>query len=73
VAIKEEGSDYFSRDHLFIDHDGIPMLVEVKRSTDTRGRREIVGQLLEYAANACAYWNVGRLRDIFEERCRERV
>ena len=34
------------------------------------GRREVVGQLFEYAANACAYWNVGRLRDIFEERCR---
>jgi hypothetical protein len=69
VAIKEAGSDYFSLDHLFIDQDGIPTLVEVKRSTDTRGRREVVGQLLEYAANACAYWNVEKLRDTFERRC----
>lgn len=46
------GSGRWSVDHLFLDQDGIPTLVEVKRSTDTRIRREVVGQLLEYAANA---------------------
>ena len=71
VAIAEGGSDYFSLDHLFIDQDGIPTLVEVKRSTDTRIRREVIGQMLEYAANACAYWDVSRLRAIFELRCKE--
>jgi hypothetical protein len=30
----------WSVDHLFIDQDGIPTFVEVKRSTDTRIRRE---------------------------------
>ena len=28
-----------------------PTLVEVKRSTDTRIRREVVGQMLDYAAH----------------------
>ena len=42
----------WSVDHLFLDQDGIPTFVEVKRSSDTRLRREVVGQLLEYAANS---------------------
>jgi hypothetical protein len=42
----------WSVDHLFLDQDGIPTLVEVKRSSDTRLRREVVGQLLEYAGHA---------------------
>lgn len=69
IAIGEGGSDYFSLDHLFVDQDGIPTLVEVKRSTDTRLRREVIGQMLEYAANACAYWDAERLRALFERRC----
>jgi hypothetical protein len=69
IAIAEGAADYFSLDHLFIDQDGIPTLVEVKRSTDTRLRREVVGQMLEYAANACAYWDAGRLRSVFARRC----
>jgi len=69
IAIGEGGSDYFSLDHLFVDQDGIPTLVEVKRSTDTRLRREVIGQMLEYAANACAFWDAARLRSVFEGRC----
>ena len=41
----------WSIDHLFVDQDGVPTLVEVKRKTDTRLRREVVGQMLDYAAN----------------------
>lgn len=37
----------WSLDHLFLDGDGVPVLVEVKRSSDTRIRREVVGQMLE--------------------------
>ena len=69
IAVAEGGGDYFSLDHLFIDQDGIPTLVEVKRSTDTRLRREVIGQMLEYAANACAFWTSERLRSVFERRC----
>lgn len=69
VPDSSDSGSRWSIDHLLLDQDGIPTLVEVKRSTDTRIRREVVGQLLDYAANAVAYWPVNRLRDWFEERC----
>src|ERR1035437_9301651 len=52
VPDDEGAADRWSLDHLFLDQDGIPTLVEVKRSSDTRIRREVVGQMLDYAANA---------------------
>ena len=66
VPGQEGGGDQWFLDHLFIDQDGIPTLVEVKRSTDTRIRREVVAQMLDYAANATVYWPVGLLRQKFE-------
>ena len=62
----------WSVDHLFLDQDGIPTLVEVKRSTDTRIRREVVGQMLDYAANAIVYWPVEHIRSQFELTCGKR-
>lgn len=66
---EEAGSDRWSVDHLYLDQDAIPTLVEVKRSSDTRIRREVVGQMLDYAANAIIYWPVETLRAKFEARC----
>ena len=63
---EEEGSARWSVDHLFLDQDGVPTIVEVKRSSDTRIRREVVGQMLDYAANAVVYWPIERLRARFE-------
>src|SRR5204862_333114 len=63
-----DGTGRWSLDHLFLDQDAIPTLVEVKRSSDTRIRREVVGQMLDYAANASTYWDAGRLRSSFETR-----
>lgn len=71
IASEEEGSGRWSVDHLFIDQDGIPTLVEVKRSSDTRIRREVVGQLLEYAANATVHWPIEMIREKFEKKCEE--
>ncbi len=51
-----------SLDHLFLDQDAVPTLVEVKRSSDLRARREVVAQMLDYAANAASEWNAGLLR-----------
>ncbi len=65
----DTGVDRWSVDHLFLDQDGVPTIVEVKRSTDTRIRREVVGQMLEYAANAVVYWPAEELRRRFEENC----
>lgn len=52
----------WSLDHLFLDQDGIPTFVECKRSSDTRGRREVVAQMLDYAANGISYWSLERIR-----------
>lgn len=51
-----------SLDHLFLDQSGVPVLVEVKRASDTRARREVVAQMLDYAANGVATWQ-NDLRD----------
>jgi hypothetical protein len=69
VPDAEAGNSRWSVDHLFVDQDAVPTLVEVKRSTDTRIRREVVGQMLDYAANVAAYWSPGAIRLVFEERC----
>lgn len=65
-------SNRWSVDHLFLDQEGIPTLVEVKRSTDTRIRREVVGQMLDYAANAVLYWPVENIRLTWEQQCGHR-
>jgi hypothetical protein len=52
------GGAQWSADHVFLDQDAVPTIVEVKRSSDTRIRREVVGQMLDYAANAVVYWPV---------------
>ena len=49
-------------DHVLLDQDGIPTFIEVKRSTDTRIRREVVGQMLEYVANAVVFWGADDMR-----------
>ncbi|QDU36857.1 hypothetical protein Mal4_11570 [Maioricimonas rarisocia] len=69
VPDSEQGSGKWSLDHLFIDQDAVPTLVEVKRSSDLRIRREVVGQMLDYAANAVAYWPIEQIRTRFELRC----
>jgi len=69
IAGEEGGTNRWSLDHLFLDQDGIPTLIEVKRSTDTRIRREVVGQMLDYAANAVVYWPVDLIRNRFEALC----
>lgn len=60
--------DRWSIDHVFIDHEAIPTFIEVKRSSDVRIRREVVGQLIEYAANAKRHWASGHLRQLCQKR-----
>lgn len=62
-----EGGNRWSVDHLFLDREGIPTLVEVKRSSDTRLRREVIGQMLDYAANAVVYWSVAKIHSEIEK------
>lgn len=62
-----DGPNVWSLDHLFVDGEGVPVVVEVKRSSDTRIRREVVGQMLDYAANGSKYWPVASLRQLASE------
>ncbi len=62
----------WSLDLLMVDQDGIPTLVECKRFRDTRARREVIGQMFDYAANASFYLNQDTLTQYLEEQARNR-
>ena len=69
VPDKSDGSGRWSSDHLFLDQDGVPTLVELKRASDPRARREVVAQMLDYAANAVKWWKAEKIKGWLEERC----
>lgn len=70
VADSESGSGRWSLDHLFVTREAVPVLVEVKRWTDHRLRREVVAQMLDYAANASTSWTEETVEHAFRETCR---
>jgi hypothetical protein len=67
ISDDETSGSRWALDHLFLDQDGIPTLVEVKRSSNRELRRQVVGQMFDYAANAIRYGDVGRIRRLFRE------
>lgn len=69
VQGEEDGAARWSLDHLFLDQEAVPTLVEVKKGANTDIRRKVIGQMLDYAANAVAYWPVEEIRAKFETRC----
>jgi hypothetical protein len=69
VTVTGDATTWFL-DHLFVDQDGTPTLVEVKRGSNPELRRKVLGQMLDYAANAQLGWPPGDLRTRFENRCR---
>ncbi len=71
IAERPDESPRWSLDHLIVDQDAVPTLVEVKRSANTEIRRTIVGQLLEYAAHASRTWTADMMRDRFAASCEE--
>ncbi len=71
TALEEDGVDRWNLDHLFLDQDGIPTLAEVKRSCDAEMRQKMLGQMLDYAANALIYWPFESIVTQFEVNCRE--
>jgi hypothetical protein len=66
VPDHEGGGGWWAVDHLAVDQDSVPTFVEVKRASDTRARREVVAQMLDYAANGSVFWTPGQLRSWFE-------
>jgi hypothetical protein len=67
VPDRDGGGTWWPVDHLFVDQDAVPTFVEVKRASDTRSRREVVAQMLDYAANGSVFWTPGQLRGWFED------
>ncbi len=65
VPDEAEGSGRWALDHLFVDQDAVPTLVEAKRAANSQLRREVVGQLLDYVANATRYWRASDLAAAF--------
>lgn len=71
IASEDSGYDRWAIDHLFLDQDGVPTLVEVKRSSDTRIRREVVGQMFDYAANAVVHWSLEKMQAEYLRNCEQ--
>ncbi len=61
------GSNRWSIDFFIVDQEGIPTFVECKRHDDSRSRREVIGQMLDYAANGHYYWNAAELTQFASE------
>lgn len=71
IADEPDGADRWYLDHLFLDQDGIPTLVECKRTSDPRARREVVAQMLDYAANATVHWPIATLQAAAEDTAQQ--
>lgn len=61
------GDNRWSIDLFFVDQDAMPTFIECKRYSDTRAKREVVGQMLEYAANGHYYWSKEDMRNYAEQ------
>ena len=67
VAETSDSAYRWALDHLIIDQDATPTLVEVKRGSNSEISRTIVGQMLDYAAHGSQTFNADQLRQAFEE------
>ena len=67
IAENIDSGARWALDHLLVDQDAMPTLVEVKRGRNPEIRRAVVGQMLEYAAHAAQSWTAPELRRAFEE------
>ena len=67
IAESSDAAARWAVDHLLVDQDAVPTLVEVKRGSSPEIRRTIVGQMLEYAAHGARTWTADNLRHAFEE------
>lgn len=52
----------WSLDHLYVDQKNILTLVETKLFQNPESRREVIGQIIEYAASAIELWGGGSAR-----------
>lgn len=57
----------WSVDHVLVDQRGILTLVEAKLVENRESRRDVIGQVMDYAASAQQSWGDGRLRRLCAE------
>ena len=70
IADVVDGGHRWSLDHLLIDQDAVPTMVETKLSRNPESRRAVIGQMMDYAAHATQTWDATEIRHAFEERCK---
>ncbi|NEQ39402.1 MAG: hypothetical protein F6K40_25365 [Okeania sp. SIO3I5] len=68
---EEEMTQEWALSHLFLDQEAIPTLVEVKPTHNREVRQKVVGEMIDYAANAGIYWPLESIIAKFEVNCRE--
>ncbi|MBE9187835.1 hypothetical protein IQ270_25130 [Microcoleus sp. LEGE 07076] len=68
----EETAVQWSLDHLFLDQNAVPTLVDVRRTPNAELRQKVLGQSIDYAANAVVHWPVDSIIAMFEANCRDR-
>ncbi len=72
IASDADAGNRWAVDHLLVDQDATPTLVEVKRGANTEIRRTVIGQMLEYAAHAAQTWTADELHRSFEASAKAR-
>jgi len=65
-VILDSDKNELSLDVLLVDSEGVPVLVEAKKSSNRELRRSVAAQMIDYAARAHG-WNVEDLRKSFED------
>lgn len=58
-------------DHLFVDQDAMPTLVQVVTSNDHNFWELPIAKLLDYAAHGTSYWSISYLQDHFTTHWRD--
>lgn len=71
ISTEEEITQQWALSHLFLDQEAIPTLVIVKGAYKAEIRQQVVGQMIDYAANVGVYWPLESIIAQFEVNCRE--
>lgn len=65
VPVPDDAGNNFYIDLLCLDEEGLVNIIEVKRCCDSRIRREVIGQIFDYASNLCYSSDVSTLHNYY--------
>lgn len=68
IPIPVVGGGLIALDHLLLDQDGIPTLVEVKRSENNELKRDVAAQILEYGSNLLLSMKIEDIKHRIEDK-----